>query len=112
MSNTQATFMPPGRAIRSVRPSTSGLAHPGGNITGTSWFGPELGAKLLELMKEALPKIGRVAVLREASAGAASVAAVHAAARRLGVVPSIFAVRDPDEFRTHPAWTAGVCRLG
>jgi putative tryptophan/tyrosine transport system substrate-binding protein len=76
------------------------LAHPGGNITGTSWFGPELSAKRLELMKEALPGIARVAILREASAGAASVTAVNAAARSLGVVPSIFEARDPDEFPT------------
>jgi putative tryptophan/tyrosine transport system substrate-binding protein len=76
------------------------LAHPGGNITGTSWFGPELSAKRLELMKEALPDIARVGILREASAGAASVTAVHAAARTLGVVLSIFEVRGPDEFPT------------
>src|SRR5713101_985598 len=76
------------------------LAHPGGNITGTSWFAPELSAKRLELMKEALPELAQVAILREASAGAASVTAVHATARRLGVVPSIFEVRDPDEFST------------
>jgi putative tryptophan/tyrosine transport system substrate-binding protein len=76
------------------------LAHPGGNITGTSWFAPELSAKRLELMKEALPEIARVAILREASAGAASVTAVHATARRLGIVSSIFEVRDPDEFPT------------
>ena len=76
------------------------LAHPGGNITGTSWFAPELSAKRLELLKEALPEIARVAILREASAGAASVTAVHAAASRLGVVPSIFEVRGPDEFPT------------
>ena len=48
------------------------LARPGGNITGTSWFGPELSAKRLELMKEALSGIAQVAILREASAGAAS----------------------------------------
>src|SRR5713101_8587057 len=46
------------------------LAHPGANITGTSWFGPELSAKRLELMKEALSEIAQVAILREASAGA------------------------------------------
>jgi putative ABC transport system substrate-binding protein len=76
------------------------LARPGGNITGTSWFGPELSAKRLELMKEALSDIAQVAILREASAGAASVTAVYAAARTLGVVLSIFEVRDPDELPT------------
>jgi putative ABC transport system substrate-binding protein len=76
------------------------LARPGGNITGTSWFAPELSAKRLELIKEALPQIIRVAILREASAGAASVTAVKGAALRLGIVPSIFEVRDPDEFPT------------
>lgn len=76
------------------------LAHPGGNITGISWFGPELSAKRLELMKEALPEMARVGVLREASAGAASVTAVQATAGRLGVAPNIFEVRDPDEFPT------------
>jgi putative ABC transport system substrate-binding protein len=76
------------------------LAHPGRNITGTSWFEPELSAKRLELMKEALPETARVAILREASAGAASVTAVQAAARRLGIVASIFEVRESDEFST------------
>jgi ABC-type uncharacterized transport system substrate-binding protein len=76
------------------------LSHPGGNVTGTSWFEPELSAKRLELLKEALPATTRVAILREASAGAASVTAVQAAARRLDIVASIFEVRDPDEFPT------------
>jgi putative tryptophan/tyrosine transport system substrate-binding protein len=76
------------------------LARPGGNITGTSSFGPELSAKRLELMKEAFSGIARVAIVREASAGAASVTAVYAAARTLGVVLSIFEVRGPDELST------------
>jgi putative ABC transport system substrate-binding protein len=76
------------------------LAHPGGNITGISWLAPELSAKRLELIKEALPAIVRVGVLREASAGAASVIAVQGAAPKLGVVPSIFEVREPAEFAT------------
>jgi len=76
------------------------LGHPGGNTTGTSWFAPELSAKRLELMKEALPGMRQVAVLREASAGAASITAVHAAARKLGIAASIFEVRDQDEFPT------------
>ncbi|SDK04535.1 putative ABC transport system substrate-binding protein [Bradyrhizobium sp. Rc2d] len=76
------------------------LAHPGRNITGTSWFEPELSAKRLELLKEALPETARVAILREASAGAASVTAVQTAARRLGILASVFEVREPDEFPT------------
>ncbi len=76
------------------------LAHPGRNITGTSWFEPELSAKRLELLKEVLPETARVAVLREASAGAASISAVQAAAQRLGIVANIFEVREPDEFTT------------
>jgi putative tryptophan/tyrosine transport system substrate-binding protein len=76
------------------------LAHPGGNITGISWLAPELSAKRLEFMKEALPGMSRVGVLREASAGASSVIAAQAAARKLGVIPSVFEVREPAEFPT------------
>jgi putative ABC transport system substrate-binding protein len=39
------------------------LAHPGGNATGSTFFSPELMAKRLELAKEAMPRITRVAVL-------------------------------------------------
>ena len=40
------------------------LAHPGGNVTGLFNLGRELGGKKLELLKEAVPKLVRVAVLR------------------------------------------------
>ena len=39
------------------------LARAGGNITGTTFFSPEVNAKALELLKEAVPRIRRVAVL-------------------------------------------------
>jgi putative ABC transport system substrate-binding protein len=40
------------------------LARPGGNITGLSNLGPELSGKRLELLKEIVPKLSRVAVFR------------------------------------------------
>src|SRR5262245_4409208 len=39
------------------------LAHPGGNVTGLTALNPDLGGKRLELLKEAVPKLSRVAVL-------------------------------------------------
>jgi putative ABC transport system substrate-binding protein len=39
------------------------LARPGGNITGSSAFGPESSGKRLELLKELVPRLSRVAVL-------------------------------------------------
>ena len=39
------------------------LAQPGGNITGSTFFGPEISAKRLEMLKGAVPRLARVAVL-------------------------------------------------
>jgi putative ABC transport system substrate-binding protein len=39
------------------------LARPGGNITGDTFFVPELAAKRLELLKDAVPRLRRVAIL-------------------------------------------------
>ena len=41
------------------------LARPGGNVTGLTLLGEELGGKRLELLKEAVPKLARVAVLND-----------------------------------------------
>ena len=43
------------------------LAHPGGNLTGLTLLEPEVSTKRLGLLKEALPQLCRVAVLRDAS---------------------------------------------
>jgi putative tryptophan/tyrosine transport system substrate-binding protein len=39
------------------------LARPGANVTGSTFFFPEMNAKRLEILKEAQPRVGRVAVL-------------------------------------------------
>jgi putative ABC transport system substrate-binding protein len=43
--------------------AVEGLARPGGNVTGSSFFVPELNAKRLEVLKEAFPRLSRVGVL-------------------------------------------------
>jgi putative ABC transport system substrate-binding protein len=78
------------------------LARPGGNITGTTFLGPELVAKRLELLKEALPRVSRVAALWHPGAYAERTTrtmgqATEAAARTLGVHLQLVEVQDPDE---------------
>jgi putative tryptophan/tyrosine transport system substrate-binding protein len=41
----------------------SSLARPGGNVTGLSELGPDLAPKLLQFLKEAIPRLSKVAVL-------------------------------------------------
>ena len=64
----QATKTTPIVMVGSGDPVADGLvaslARPGGNVTGLAMLGPELNGKRLELLKEAFPKISRVAVLR------------------------------------------------
>jgi putative ABC transport system substrate-binding protein len=76
------------------------LARPGGNITGLSMTAsPELLAKRLELLKEMVPKLSRVAVLQQANVPgrAASYDALKDAARKLNVRISFADVRSPDD---------------
>jgi putative ABC transport system substrate-binding protein len=64
------------------------LARPGGNITGLTQAGPELAGKRLELLKEAFPKISRVAILLRTAGSQASVARfkeTEVAAKGMGV---------------------------
>jgi putative ABC transport system substrate-binding protein len=65
----------------------SSLARPGGNVTGLSLLTPDLVAKQLELLKEAVPGISRVAILRNpaSSPHAALVKETERAGRMLGL---------------------------
>ncbi len=82
------------------------LARPGGNITGLSLVAPELSGKRLELLKETVPKVSRVAVLLNptgAAIGALS-AETQVAAGSLGVQLQLLEARSPDEL--DPAFSA------
>jgi len=77
------------------------LARPGGNLTGITNLSTELGGKRLELLKEAVPKVARVAVLYDA-ANPSSVREVKedlpVAARALGLTVQPWEVRAADGF--------------
>jgi putative ABC transport system substrate-binding protein len=77
------------------------LARPGGNVTGFTNLGRELGGKRLELLKEAVPKLARVAVLyNQATTGTAREVKedLPVAARALGLTIHPWVVRDADGF--------------
>jgi putative ABC transport system substrate-binding protein len=78
------------------------LARPGGNITGTSFLGPELVPKRLALLKELVPRVSRVAVLRQPGAFSEStmrdmLKETTEAADTLGIQLQFLEVRRPDE---------------
>ena len=66
-SAKQATSLIPIVAIGMADPVedelVASLARPGGNVTGTTFLGPELVAKRLQLLSEVAPQLSRVAVL-------------------------------------------------
>ena len=75
------------------------LARPGGNLTGLSFLSTELTGKRLELLKEAFPKISRVAVLRTtATAQEQAVNESVAAAKTLRIQIQAVQVQSPDDF--------------
>jgi putative ABC transport system substrate-binding protein len=67
------------------------LARPGGNVTGMSLMAPDLGGKRLELLKELLPQLARVAVLWNAANPYAAIVfkETQAAGRTLGIRDTI-----------------------
>jgi len=70
------------------------LARPGGNITGLSMMTPELSERRMELLKEAFPKLSRVAVLRDPRMPPTDLPPTEAATRALGLHLQVLEVRD------------------
>ena len=92
------------------------LARPGGNVTGITNLTGELGGKRLELLKEAVPKLARVAVLYDpANPGQCNRVkeVLPAAARALRLTIQSWEVRDANDFekvfrcaeQAAPGWT-------
>ena len=75
------------------------LARPGGNLTGASLLNVELSGKGLQLLKEAIPAVSRVAVLRNSAnpLHREVLAATEAAAAALKIGLELIDVRGPDD---------------
>jgi putative ABC transport system substrate-binding protein len=75
------------------------LARPGGNLTGSTTINPDVAAKRVELLKEVIPRISRVAVLRNPTNSGSQFALkeTEAGAKQLGIRLQILEVRSPDD---------------
>ena len=84
------------------------LARPGGNITGLSNVAPEISGKRVEILKEIVPKLSRLAVIGMSSnpGNALSLKETELAARSLGLQTSFVDIRDSKDveaaFRSAP----------
>ncbi len=76
----------------------SSLAHPGGNITGMTSISSELYGKRLELLKELIPRLSRVAVLRDPDRSASDFREMQSTARSLGLQLQSVEIRGPNDF--------------
>lgn len=76
------------------------LARPGGNVTGLSLMAPDLGGKRLELLKEAVRKVSRLAVLWNSASRSSETEwkAMQPNAGALGIKLESRPVRNADEF--------------
>jgi putative ABC transport system substrate-binding protein len=76
------------------------FGRPGGNMTGLTVFADELATKRLELIKEVLPTITRVGVLRHATSDVSHLRATEAAAPALRLYLRILEVKEPTDLDT------------
>ena len=78
----------------------SSLARPGGNITGNTILGPDVAGKRLQLLKEVIPSLSRVAFLwnPDNASHPAQLAELQAAVQTLGLTLIPVAVGSSDEF--------------
>jgi putative ABC transport system substrate-binding protein len=104
-------------AVRAIRPATrtipvvaldletdpvgsglaTSLARPGGNVTGIFLDLPELSGKRLELLRQVVPRLSRVAVLWDPTMDPTPLRATEAAAGSLGLKFQVVQVRSPSD---------------
>jgi putative ABC transport system substrate-binding protein len=73
------------------------IAHPGGNLTGLFFDFPEFSAKWLQLLREAVPGLSRLAVLWDPNTGLAQLDTLTAEAKSEGLSIEILEVKAPEE---------------
>lgn len=81
------------------------LARPGGNVTGMTLLIPDLGAKQVELIRELVPGLGKVGVLRGRGEGAQAFETIRAALATVGVEPHF------EETDSHAGITSAFARF-
>ena len=78
----------------------SSLARPGGNLTGLATTSDDLSGKRLELLRELVPALRRVATLTDLATGSLGGKQAEVAARTLGMQLQSVLVRGPNEFES------------
>jgi len=76
------------------------LARPGGNVTGLATLAPEISGKQLEILKEIVPNLSRVAVLSNIAANTLFRGEVESPAAAFGVKLQYLDVANPKDFET------------
>jgi putative ABC transport system substrate-binding protein len=98
----QATATIPIVVVVSNDPVASGLvaslARPGGNITGCTWVQEQLAGKVIELLKDAVPSVSRVAVLWNPEHTDPEFRETERAARTMNIQLQSLEVRKPGDF--------------
>jgi ABC-type uncharacterized transport system substrate-binding protein len=79
------------------------LARPGGNVTGNTFLGPELGPKRLQLLREVIPRVSRVAALQHPGVYGERtmrdmLKELEKTARAIGVELQVVGANSPDDF--------------
>jgi len=82
------------------------LSHPGGNLTGVFFDFPEFSTKWLELLREVLPRLSRVAVLWDPSTGPVQLNAVEKVGGSMGLSLQVIEVKEV----SHIEQAVGVAR--